>query len=128
MLLVRPRVSHIGWFSFSHVEELLTVGYESTREALRHLLEALAAPGGIFPRQEMEIGVARDRCTGCGLCAAHFPALMALDGERRAYPLEPIHDFSPADASFTRCCPTEAITVAPVTARRTAAVRVAEVA
>ena len=75
------------------VDELLTVGYERTREALRHLLEALA-------------------------------------GERRAYPLEPIRDFSPADASFTRCGPTEAIAVAlaPATARRTAKVRVSEMA
>lgn len=123
MLLVRPKVSHIGWFSFSHVEQLLEVGYECTRDALRHLLEALAAPGGIFPRQEMEIVVDRDRCTGCGLCAAHHPALMALDNAQRAYPLEPVHNFSPADAAFARCCPVEAITVGPVTAADPVAMR-----
>jgi len=111
MLLVRPKVSHIGWFSFTHVEQLLEMGYDSTRQALRHLLDALAAPGGIYPRQEMEIRVDRDRCTGCGLCAAHYPALMALDRQQRAHPLEPVHDFSPADAAFARCCPVEAITV-----------------
>ncbi|GAB1344478.1 patatin-like phospholipase family protein [Gemmatimonas sp.] len=115
MLLVRPKVSHIGWFSFSHTEQLLEVGYETTRQALRHLLDALAAPGGIFPREAMEIRVDRDRCTGCGLCAAHHPAFMALDANQRAYPLEPVHTFSPADAAFTRCCPVEAIAVGPVT-------------
>jgi NTE family protein len=114
MLLVRPAVSHVGWFRFSHMEQLLEVGYESTKEALKHLLEALAAPGGIFPRVEMEIAVDRERCTGCGLCAAHHPSLMALDASHRAYPLEQVHIFSPADAAFARCCPLEAISVGAV--------------
>ncbi len=114
MLLVRPKVSHIGWFSFSHAEQLLQLGYDSTREALTHLLDALAAPGGIHPRRQMEITVDRERCTGCGLCAAHHPSLMALDRMRRAYPLQPVHDFSPADAAFTGCCPTQAIGVSPI--------------
>ncbi|AMW05545.1 patatin-like phospholipase family protein [Gemmatimonas phototrophica] len=126
MLLVRPKVSHIGWFSFSHMEQLLEVGYESTREALKHLLEALAAPGGIFPRIEMEIGVDRERCTGCGLCAAHHSSLMALDSSHRAYPLEQVHIFSPADAAFARCCPVEAISVGPVAHRDPVADRLAQ--
>lgn len=117
MLLVRPKVSDIGWFSFSHAEQLLAVGYETTRQALRHLLDALAAPGGIFPRLEMEVTVNRDTCTGCGLCAAHYPALMAIDEQQRAYPLEPVHNFSPADAAFARSCPVEAITVNAVVDR-----------
>jgi NTE family protein len=117
MLLVRPKVSHISWFSFSHTEQLLEVGYETTRQALRHLLEALSAPGGIFPRQEMEITVDRDKCTGCGLCAAHHPALMTMDSQRRARPLEPVHDFSPADVAFVRCCPVEAISVGAMSDR-----------
>jgi NTE family protein len=128
MLLVRPKVSHIGWFSFAHVEQLIDVGYESTRQALRHLLEALAAPGGIFPREEMEVTVDRDRCTGCGLCAARHPALMALDDANRAYPLEPIHNFSPADLAFARCCPVEAISVGPVSANDPVAVRLQQLA
>jgi NTE family protein len=126
MLLVRPPVSHIGWFSFSHVEELLHIGYESTKAALGHLLEALSATGGIFPRQQMEITVERGRCTGCGLCVAHSPALMALDGEQRAYPLERLHEFSPADGAFARCCPEEAIRVAPAHAADGIAERLAQ--
>lgn len=128
MLLVRPKVSHINWFSFSHSEQLLEEGYETTRQSLRHLLDALAAPGGIFPRQEMEIAVDRDRCTGCGLCAAHYPTLMGMDGQRRARPLEPVHNFSPADVSFARCCPVEAIAVTAVVNRDRVADELAQLA
>ena len=91
-----------GWFSFTHVEQLLQLGYDSTRRALTHLLDTLAAPGGIFPREQMEIRVDRD------------PALMVLDPSRRAYPLQPVLAFSPADAAFAGCCPTQAIEVSPV--------------
>lgn len=128
MLLVRPKVSHISWFSFTHTEQLLEVGYETTRQSLRHLLDALAAPGGIFPRQEMEVSVDRDRCTGCGLCAAHYPALMAMDAQQRARPLETIHNFSPADVAFTRCCPVEAIAVSAVVERDRVADELAQLA
>lgn len=126
MLLVRPKVAHIGWFSFSHVESLTQIGYEATREALPQLLDALSSPGGIFPRRQMEISVDRSRCTGCGLCVANTPALMALDAEQRAYPLLPVHEFSPADGDFVRSCPVEAITVAPVAARDEATERLAQ--
>jgi NTE family protein len=113
LLLVRPKVSHIGWFSFSHVEELLTMGYDSMKEALTHLPTLLAAPGGIFPRREVEIVVDRAACTGCALCVARSPALLALDAQRKAYPLVRVHEFSPADGSVAHGCPVGAITVRP---------------
>ena len=59
---------------------------------------------------------------------AHHPALMALDTEQRAYPLEPMHDFSPADAAFARCCPVEAIGVEPVAPRDQVARRLEQMA
>jgi NTE family protein len=118
LLLARPKVSHIGWFSFSHVEELLQMGYDATKAALVHLDTMLAAPGGIFPRTEMEILVDRARCTGCALCVARAPGLMALDAQRKAYALVRVHEFSPADGSVANCCPTEAISVQPVSATR----------
>jgi NTE family protein len=121
MLLVRPKVAHIGWFSFSHVEALVQIGYEATRDALPHLLDALSAPGGIFPRQRTEITVDRGRCTGCGVCVAQAPRLMALDPEHRAFPKVPSHDFSPADGDFVRSCPVGAITLTPAGARDEAA-------
>jgi NTE family protein len=118
LLLVRPKVSHIGWFSFSHVEELLQMGYDATKAALVHLDTMLAAPGGIFPRTGMEIVVDRAKCTGCALCVARAPGLMALDAQRKAYALVRVHEFSPADGSVANCCPTEAISVQPVSAKR----------
>ncbi|MBL0939207.1 MAG: patatin-like phospholipase family protein [Gemmatimonadaceae bacterium] len=126
MLLVRPPVSHIGWFSFRHIEKLMDVGYTATKEALGHLLNALSAPGGIFPRRLMRIEVDRPTCTGCGVCAAHVPSLMALDEEQKAFPLLPVHEFSPADGAFAGCCPVSAITVAPMETWDEAGARLAQ--
>lgn len=109
MLLIRPKVSHIGWFSFSHVEELLEVGYTATRDALRDLDAMLRAPGGIYPRRDVEIVVDRAACTGCALCVARAPEVMALDAAQKAYPLTSRHEWSPADGAFVRCCPVGAI-------------------
>lgn len=113
ILLVRPKVSHIAWLSFSHNEELLRVGYEATKEALRDLDALLRAPGGIFPRRQVQITVDREACTGCALCVARAPDIMALDVQRKAYPRSRTHDWSPADGAFVRCCPVDAIHVAP---------------
>ncbi|MEO7521987.1 MAG: patatin-like phospholipase family protein [Gemmatimonas sp.] len=114
MLLVRPKVSHIQWLSFSHNEELLRVGYECTKVALRDLDALLRAPGGIFPRRQVQVTVDRDACTGCALCVARAPGMMALDEQRKAYPLSRVHNWSPADGAFVRCCPVNAIQVAPL--------------
>lgn len=114
LLLVRPKVSHIGWFSFGHVEELLRVGYEATRDALRHLDALLSATGGIFPRAEMAIQVDRARCTGCALCVARHPDLMRLDASGKAQPRVSVQEFSPRESAVARCCPEDAILVGPV--------------
>ena len=127
MLLVRPKVSHIGWFSFSHVEELLQMGYDTMQAALVHLDTMLAAPGGIFPRTTVEIVVDRDRCTGCALCVARSPALMAIDAQRKAYALVREHEFSPADGSVVSSCPTDAIAVVPVATHRAPAEAAVEI-
>jgi NTE family protein len=36
MILIRPKVNHIGWFSFSHTDELLEAGYRAAMEACKH--------------------------------------------------------------------------------------------
>ena len=74
MLLVRPPVSHIGWFKFGHTEELIDSGYDSMKSALSHLDAVLHAPGGIFPRKRIQVTVDRDcvhrLCDVRGACAA----------------------------------------------------------
>ena len=111
MLLVRPRVSSIGWFSFAHTKELIAIGYEATRDALEELDALLRAPGGIWPRRPVQINVDREKCTGCAMCVARAPEVMALDEQKKAYPIARIHDWSPADGAFVRICPVDAITV-----------------
>jgi NTE family protein len=113
MILVRPRVGHVGWFSFSQTEELIREGYRATREALQNLDAVLEAPGGVFPRRLVRVQVDRERCTGCGVCVALAPQLMALDSRGRAYTLTQTVEWSPADGDFVRQCPTGALHVKP---------------
>ena len=109
MILVRPKVSHIGWFSFSHTEEVILAGYTAALEALDHYEECLASGSGVYPRRSIEITVDPEKCIGCGLCVSMAPGLMALDSHRKAYPRTPIVDWSPADGDFVHHCPTYAI-------------------
>ncbi|AHG91762.1 Patatin [Gemmatirosa kalamazoonensis] len=117
MLLVRPKVSHFGWFAFGHTPELIEEGYRSTVEALRNLDELLTAEGGIWPRRPVRVRVDRERCTGCGLCAAMAPRTMGLDGTGKAFALSRELSWSPADGDFVRHCPTAAIEVDDLASR-----------
>jgi NTE family protein len=117
MLLVRPRVSHIGWFAFGRTGELINEGYRATIEALRDLDELLTAQGGIYPRRPVRVRVDRGRCTGCGLCAAMAPRTMGLDGAGKAFALTRELSWSPADGDFVRHCPTLAISVEELSRR-----------
>ena len=109
MILIRPKVNHIGWFSFSHTEELLEAGYTAAMEACKHYEECITWGIGVFPRRAMQIRVNRDKCIGCTLCAAHAPDVMAMDAHQKAYPLTPVVEWSPADGDFVHHCPTLAI-------------------
>jgi NTE family protein len=115
MLLVRPRVSHLGWFGFGHTAELIAEGYRATIEALRDLDDLLGAPGGVWPRREVRVRVNRERCTGCGLCVAKAPRTMGLDASGKAYALTNEFSWSPADGDFVKHCPTNAIEVTQIT-------------
>jgi NTE family protein len=109
MILIRPKVNHIGWFSFSHTEELLEAGYTAAMEACKHYEECITWGIGVFPRRPMQIKVYRDKCIGCTLCAALAPDVMAMDAHQKAYPLTPVVEWSPADGDFVHHCPTLAI-------------------
>lgn len=109
MILVRPRVAHIGWFTFGRTGELIEEGFRAAMAALDHMDEALESPSGVFPRRLVAVTVDRAKCVRCGLCAAIAPHAMALDAEGYAYAREPQFEWSPADGGFIHACPTYAI-------------------
>jgi NTE family protein len=111
MLLIRPRIGHIEWLSFSHTEQLIAEGYRAATEALERMDEVLAAHTGVFPRRRVRIDVNRQRCTGCGLCVALAPDTMALDSSAKAYPRRDRFQWSPADGDFIHQCPFDALSV-----------------
>jgi NTE family protein len=109
MILIRPKVNHIGWFSFSHTDELIEAGHTAAVEACKHYEECITWGIGVFPRRPMKISVDREKCIGCTLCVALAPDLMAMDGSRKAVPIAPVVEWSPADGDFVHHCPTLAI-------------------
>ena len=109
MILIRPRIAHIGWFSFSHTGELIDAGYRAAMDALSDYATCLSSDGGVFPRRKVEIVVNREKCVCCGLCVALAPALMAQDRSGKAHPIAPHVEWSPADGDFVHHCPTLAI-------------------
>ena len=108
MVLIRPRVGE-DWLSFSNIDARIIEGQRAARKALEDIDIFMDQPGGVFPRRRFEITVDRDRCIGCGLCAALAPNLMGLDAEKKAYPRTRTADWSPADGEFVHACPTGAI-------------------
>jgi NTE family protein len=114
MVLIRPRVQHIGWFSFTRADELMDAGYKAAIEALEHFEKCLTAEGGVFPRRRVQITVDREKCIGCTLCVALAPQVMEMDGKGKAVPRMPVVDWSPADGDFVHHCPTYAIHAEPV--------------
>ena len=134
-VLVRPRVAHIGWFDFGRSEELAEAGYQATRAALADWQRLVEEPGGIFPRRALDVTVDQEKCTGCGLCVALAPNLMALDARGKAYAVTRRMAWSPNEGDFVRHCPVNAIhcervelpqhppvTLPPVTPRHTDAI------
>jgi NTE family protein len=127
MLLIRPRIAHVGWLSFSDTDGLIAEGYRAAREALGHWETVLRSPrGSIFPCRHVRINVDRPKCTGCGLCVALAPEVMGLDASGRAHALSDV-EWSPADGDFIHHCPTKALSThtlsAAPTGRRSSAER-----
>jgi len=109
LLLVRPDITQIDWFTFGRADELIDCGRRAAEAALDHVDEWLGAPEGIFPRRSVHVAVDQRRCVGCGICVALAPEVMALDERRCAYAHTPEVRWSPADGDFVRHCPTHAI-------------------
>jgi NTE family protein len=109
MLLIRPRIGHVGWLSFSDTEGLIAEGYRAAREALLNWEAVIRAPHGrIFPCRHVRIDVDRAKCTGCGMCVALAPDVMRLDASGKARALSDVQ-WSPADGDFIHQCPVNAL-------------------
>ncbi|HEX6573911.1 MAG TPA: patatin-like phospholipase family protein [Gemmatimonadaceae bacterium] len=114
MVLIRPRVSHIGWFSFAKADELIEAGYKAAVEALRDFDACVTAESGVFPRKRVSLSVDQHKCIGCTLCVALAPQLMAMDERGKAFARVPEVNWSPADGDFVHHCPTYAINAEPL--------------
>lgn len=108
MLLIRPKVGR-DWLSFSHSGQHIREGYRAAARALEHFETYLEQPGGIFPRKRVELSVSREKCIGCGLCAALAPTYFGLDSSGKAFARTKIVEWSAADGDFVHHCPTLAI-------------------
>ena len=108
MLLVRPKVGR-EWLSFSNSVEHIREGYRAAAKAMEHLETYLEQPGGIFPRKRVELSVSREKCIGCGLCAALAPTYFGMDSSGKAFARTKIVEWSSADGDFVHHCPTLAI-------------------
>ncbi len=115
MLLVQPRVEHVPMFSFDHTREMIVEGRRAMAAAMDQSADAvLAAPGGIFPKRMMKIGVTRERCIGCGACISLAPpGTFRMDAEGKAVAREEPVAWSAVDGGYLRHCPTYAITAHP---------------
>jgi NTE family protein len=111
MLLIRPRVTHYGWFGFGHAEEIMETGYQAAMSALDQVGDSLWSRSGVYPRRMLELAVDDRRCVGCRTCVALAPRLMRMDARGKAYVIQSPLEWSPADGDFVHHCPTRAITV-----------------
>lgn len=111
LLLVRPAVWPYGWFSFAHTRTMIDAGYAAACEVLDSVGDTLYAAGGVFPRRRVEVSVDREKCTGCGLCAALAPDVMQMGPDGKAEVVDGALEWSQADGDFVNECPVRAISV-----------------
>ena len=111
LVLIRPHVSRYGWFNFEKIPSLIEAGANAAAEALGSIPDALSAGRGIFPRQQVRVHVASDRCTGCGQCIAMAPHAMVRGEDGKAMPRQQHFDWSPVQSDFSVDCPTGAISL-----------------
>jgi predicted acylesterase/phospholipase RssA/ferredoxin len=115
VVLIRPHVERISMFAFHRTAFLIAEGYRAVIEALDRLparIDELAP--GLHPQRDVGVGVVRERCVRCGLCAAREPALFRLGADGIAESAVPRQRWSPIGDSLLSICPSHAITAAPV--------------
>ena len=111
MILIRPKLVSQDWLSFGNAGATIEEGYRKASLALQDFEAALEQPGGVYPRRLVAIDVNRDKCIGCGICAALAPAVMGMDATGKAFPRTRTADWSTADGDFVYHCPTLAIEI-----------------
>ena len=108
MLLIRPKVGR-DWLSFSSSGQNIREGYRAATRALEHFEAYLEQPGGIFPRKRVELTVVKEKCIGCGLCAAIAPTYFGMESSGKAFARTKVVEWSAGDGEFVHHCPTLAI-------------------
>jgi NTE family protein len=111
MLLIRPDVWHLPWFTFTRTPELIDAGYAATLTALDGLRDELHHGRGVYPTREVELAIDREACIGCGWCAALAPQCVQMDVEGKAVVRDGPRHWTRADGEFVHHCPTGAIHV-----------------
>ena len=111
VVLVRPRVERVSMFAFHRTAFLIAEGYRALNEALDLLPRPLTAlPPGLHPQREVAVKVVRERCVGCGACAARTPEVFAMGSDGIATVKSERQWWSPAGDALLAICPTHAIT------------------
>lgn len=119
LVLVHPRVEHVGMFGFGHNSELIEEGYRATLAVLDELADGFDPAGyGIHPRRQVELKVDQARCIGCAMCVMQAPGVFEMDSGARAVVRQAIESWSPLDGRYVRHCPTYAISARLVPERR----------
>ncbi|MEP6572227.1 MAG: patatin-like phospholipase family protein [Gemmatimonadota bacterium] len=110
LLLLHPRVEHVGMFAFNQSRELIEEGHRATAALLDSMGDGFELHGaGIFPKKRVTIRVDKERCTGCGSCVIHAPDVFRMDSAGKAEVITPQQVWSPIDGTYVQNCPTYAI-------------------
>ncbi|MGQ0704054.1 MAG: patatin-like phospholipase family protein [Gemmatimonadales bacterium] len=110
VVLVRPRIARVSMFSFKRTPFLLAEGYRAVNETLDQLPKQLVElPPGVHPQHEVVVRVIREKCIGCGACAARAPELFVLGPDRVAQVKTERQWWSPVADGLPAVCPTQAI-------------------
>lgn len=111
LVLVRPRVERVSMFAFHRTPYLIAEGHRAMLAVLERLPNGLDdLPPGVHPRGDVHIEIDRDKCVGCGVCAARLPAVFAMDETGKAVVHAPVQRWSALEMAMLRVCPTKAIT------------------
>jgi NTE family protein len=115
VVLVRPRVERVSMFAFHRTAFLIAEGYRALNETLDLLAQPLPElPPGVHPQREVLVKVIRERCVGCGACAARAPKVFVMGQDGIATVKSERQWWSPAGDTLLGICPVQAITAEQV--------------